>query len=233
MRRHVLAAEPALGTALEQLFPDRPGLRAVAVTALPDLDNPFPHEESDEGMAPARRREFRVGRACAREALQRVGAPGGPIPAGRWGEPVWPAGYCGSIAHSEGLVAAVAMACDARVGLGVDVELPGRGQERGTRIFCTAREQAWMAGAGEPPVLGGTWGDLFFCVKESIFKAQLAEVTGNFGLGDFSVVVDGEAGRFRVEQATEGPHREGLLNTNGRFALVHRHVAAGAVRESP
>lgn len=48
---------------------------------------------------PARRQEFAAGRWCARQALQMAGGPCVPIPRGRHLEPVWPAGFGGSLTH--------------------------------------------------------------------------------------------------------------------------------------
>jgi 4'-phosphopantetheinyl transferase EntD len=71
---------------------------------------------------PARRREFRTGRACARRCLERLGRPPGPIGCGPRGEPLWPTGVVGSITHCAGLRAcAVAPAAAVRA-LGIDAE---------------------------------------------------------------------------------------------------------------
>ena len=84
----------------------------------------FPEEEQALGRAvEKRRREFITGRACAREALGRLGLPPAPIGSGAHGEPLWPAGVVGSITHCEGYRAcAVARASDLGA-LGIDAEV--------------------------------------------------------------------------------------------------------------
>jgi 4'-phosphopantetheinyl transferase EntD len=57
---------------------------------------------------PARRREFAAGRRCAHAALAAVGALPGAIGRGPLGEPLWPAGFSGSITHGSRFAAAVA-----------------------------------------------------------------------------------------------------------------------------
>ena len=50
-------------------------------------------EESGIVTADVRRQaEFAAGRECAHAALAALGAPAGPVPPGRAGEPRWPAG---------------------------------------------------------------------------------------------------------------------------------------------
>lgn len=86
----------------------------LAVRFPDDLDasteGVFPEEALGAGMQPRRRREFESGRIAAREALAGCGGPLCAIPQGERGEPLWPAGYRGSITHTKGLVAAACMA---------------------------------------------------------------------------------------------------------------------------
>ncbi len=63
-----------------------------------------------EVMQVHRKSEFLTGRSAAREALAGCGGPVCAIPQGERGEPIWPAGYRGSITHTKGLVAAACMA---------------------------------------------------------------------------------------------------------------------------
>ncbi|MEX2466343.1 MAG: hypothetical protein WD995_05500, partial [Gemmatimonadota bacterium] len=66
--------------------------------------------EAVRNAVPKRRIEFARGRHCARAALVRAGWDRGfvEIPVGAERQPVWPAGFTGSITHCDGLVAAVA-----------------------------------------------------------------------------------------------------------------------------
>jgi 4'-phosphopantetheinyl transferase EntD len=69
----------------------------------------WPEEERTiAGAGRSRRREFAAGRACARRALARLGCPPQALGRGSLGEPLWPAGWSGSITHDGGLAAAIA-----------------------------------------------------------------------------------------------------------------------------
>jgi 4'-phosphopantetheinyl transferase EntD len=57
---------------------------------------------------PGRGREFAAGRRCARAALRDVGCGAGAIGRGRLEEPLWPAGFEGSITHGRAFAAAIA-----------------------------------------------------------------------------------------------------------------------------
>ena len=55
-----------------------------------------------------RRAEFAAGRLCARTALRAVGCDAAAIGRGHLGEPLWPAGFGGSITHGRVFAAAIA-----------------------------------------------------------------------------------------------------------------------------
>src|SRR5215467_5584138 len=86
---------------------------AVRVTASPlvggwcDL---YPEERATVEKAVEKRvRAFASGRLCARNLLARFGLHDAVLPAAEDGRPVWPAGFVGSISHTDDLcVAAVA-----------------------------------------------------------------------------------------------------------------------------
>ncbi|MFG2825655.1 4'-phosphopantetheinyl transferase [Kitasatospora sp. NPDC048365] len=153
----------------------------------------FPQEERLAAeMVPARRREFGAARACARQALGRLGMPPVPILPGPRGEPGWPSGVLGSMTHCEGYqAAAVARSADLPV-LGIDAEqhrpLP-RGvlaavslpQERG-RLHVLRR--------GHPGIY---WDRVLFSTKESVFKAwyPLTRRPLEFEEADITLTPDG------------------------------------------
>ncbi|MGW1816188.1 4'-phosphopantetheinyl transferase family protein [Streptomyces sp. NPDC002125] len=92
------------------LLPD--GAHAAECFGDPAGLRPYPEEENrlGEAVVDRRRREFTTARWCARRALAAAGAPtaDAPLRSGRRGEPLWPAGFTGSITHSAGYRAAVA-----------------------------------------------------------------------------------------------------------------------------
>src|SRR5579872_3373452 len=82
---------------------------AAAAALTGDVDELIPTESSVvSSRGDARRREFVAGRRSARRALRRAGGPAGAILRGGLGEPIWPDGFGGSIAHDGGVAVALA-----------------------------------------------------------------------------------------------------------------------------
>ena len=125
-----------------------------------------------------RQNEFLAGRACARHALRQAGYAGPdpallPLPDGA---PTWPAGWLGSISHTDAQAVAVAASTASCRALGIDRE---------TQLEpATAREvRPVVAMAGElDPLLAVT--DpvsavaILFSAKEALFKALAASLGG-------------------------------------------------------
>jgi len=113
-----------------------------------------------------RRRDFALGRECARQALQKLGIASAPILRGTAGEPLWPLSVCGSITHCDGYCAATAARQAHIRGIGIDVE---RIQTLTDDVFnriSLEPEQAWIRDA-DPKI---PWDILLFSAKESVFK---------------------------------------------------------------
>ena len=88
--------------------------------------NLFPEEEVQVAeSAPKRRAEYASVRACARQALARLGLPESPLPRGERGAPVWPEGVTGSMTHCTGYRAAAVAWTSSLDSLGVDAEEHG------------------------------------------------------------------------------------------------------------
>jgi enterobactin synthetase component D / holo-[acyl-carrier protein] synthase len=127
----------------------------------------FPAEEAAIRTASMlRRAEVTVGRALARTALAGLGLPATSIPAGRAGEPRWPAGVTGSITHCAGYRAcAVARTADVAA-LGIDAE-PDAALPRGLiESVAGAAERTWIA-QQEASI---HWDRLLFSAKEATGK---------------------------------------------------------------
>jgi 4'-phosphopantetheinyl transferase EntD len=198
---------------------------AVAVEAFGDRPGAqlFPAEEAAVAAAVAkRRREFATGRACAREALARLGVPAAAIVPGPGREPGWPDGVVGSITHCDGYRAcAVARRADLAA-IGVDAEpdgpLPGGVLER----VASAAEQAHLAGLAAAAPGGPSFGRLLFSAKESVYKAWYP-LTGRWlGFADAAITIsagDGAAGTFAAEFTVPGPVLDGraLPGFGGRW----------------
>jgi 4'-phosphopantetheinyl transferase EntD len=200
----------------------------------------FPEEERALGRAvEKRRREFITGRACAREALARLGLPPAPIGSGSHGEPLWPAGVVGSITHCEGYRAcAVARASDL-CAIGIDAEpdapLPPGMWE--TVAHGRERELETGAGAAQPHL-----DRLLFSIKEAIYKAWFPATGVSLGFEDVEVSIDVPIRSFRarLRQTPAVAADRPLADIDGRWdaadgiivsaVAVHPSLAASPTR---
>lgn len=189
--------------AIEEILPDP----VVAAEAWDDCDDAalFAGEEAAVRRAvEKRRREFATGRACARRALERLGLPPGPVPSGKRGEPLWPAGAVGSITHCDGYRAcAVARARDLLT-IGIDAEPHEPLPERLTGAIARPEELPRLAelSRSDPAV---HWDRLLFSAKESVYKAWFPLVEDWLGLEDTTVTIDPAGRTFAARLLVPGP----------------------------
>jgi 4'-phosphopantetheinyl transferase EntD len=141
-----------------------------------ELDHAPLYPEETEAVAKAvekRRAEYAAGRACARAALAQFGHPPGPIlrDSSNRGAPVWPAGFVGSITHTDGYRAAAAARAADILTLGIDAE-PHGALPVGVLdvIVATAAERTGLDDLTRrhPEV---RWDRLLFSAKETVYKA--------------------------------------------------------------
>ena len=161
-----------------------------------------PAEEAHVARAAEkRRRDFAMGRACARAALAGLGHGEAAIGMGQDGAPLWPAGLAGSITHTAGYAAAVAGRFG---GLGIDAErVGGVTPKLWPRLFNDA-ERAALSKRADADVAG----TLLFSAKEAAFKAwrlsgalAFRDIAIDLGEGNFTAAHAGKSlsGRFAVE----------------------------------
>ena len=161
------------------------------------------------GSHPSRKREFALGRACARAALAELGIGGTPLPRAQDGAAVWPAGFCGAITHTRGYAAALAAPVQLFRGLGVDAERVGAvTPDLFSRLFSLSEIAALESLAPEQREIAAT---VLFSAKESAFKAisaatgrrpHLAQLEISLGAGEFLVRMAADislTGRFIVQ----------------------------------
>lgn len=206
---------------IEEILPPQ----AVAVDTLADrLDiELFAAERAALGNAvEKRRREFVTARACAREALARLGLPPAPIVGGERGEPLWPPGVVGSITHCAGYRGCALTRAGELLGLGIDAEpnvpLPAGVLAR----VAVAQERTMLErlAAEEPAV---HWDRLLFCAKEAIYKVWFPLARSWLGFEDALLTLhqsgDGCAGTFEGRLLVPGPSLEGgsLATLSGRW----------------
>ncbi|HWU56891.1 MAG TPA: 4'-phosphopantetheinyl transferase superfamily protein [Rhizomicrobium sp.] len=130
---------------------------------------PAPEEALVQKAAPKRQREFALGRACARRALEKLGHGNAVIGRGANGAPLWPEGITGSITHTRDYAAALVGAARTFSGIGVDAErVGGVTEDLWSRLFDDAERDHLMGlDAAVRPVIA----TLFFSAKEACYKA--------------------------------------------------------------
>lgn len=157
-------------------------VNADALRELAQADAPAPPAMA--GAVLKRQVEFAAGRWCAAHALRRSGYRGPPaIGVGPHRSPCWPAGYLGSISHSNGWAVAVTADNDAWSGIGIDLEQTM--DDKNARSLAAhiggAAELAVGTAAGLPFATAAT---LLFSAKESLFKALYPAVGRYFHFPD-------------------------------------------------
>lgn len=204
---------------LERVLPESVAVAATSGDRDAEL---FPVEREALGQAvEKRRREFTTARACAREALARLGLPPQPIPTGSRGEPVWPEGVVGSITHCAGYRACAVAAASDLITIGIDAEVAEPLPRGLIGDIALPEERRWLERlGGEAP--GLSWDRLLFSIKESIYKAWFPLTRSWLGFEDASVTLDRERGAFSAQLLVPGPtlHGRQLDGFRGRWLIA-------------
>lgn len=204
---------------IEELLPDS----VVAVEARHDAPNAvlFPVEEVVVGRAVEKRRaEFTTGRACARDALARLGLPPSPIPSGERGEPQWPAGVVGSITHCDGYRACALARTTEIATVGIDAEVNAALPDGVQAEIARPEELPWLRELKhDMPAVH--WDRLLFSAKESVYKAWFPLAKRWLGFEDASVTFDPSGGAFLARLLVRGPVLDGgeLTSFSGRWLV--------------
>jgi 4'-phosphopantetheinyl transferase EntD len=178
---------------------------------------------NERTMQPVREREFRIGRALAREALTQFGVTGHPLLPAATREPQWPAGIVGSISHGSG-VCAVAIAERRRFsGLGIDFEAIGRIDNSIAATVCTPGELAETTDVQQL--------SLRFSAKESVFKTLFPLTRHFLDFHDVTLLI--EDGRFTARPARAGLPADPIEALRGRFRIGTHLVVTAAWLPAP
>jgi 4'-phosphopantetheinyl transferase EntD len=204
---------PAQPSALvESLFP--PGAAAAELRTPGDPALLEPEEAQSVARAvPKRVAEFAAGRLCARSALARFGIASVAVRAAPDRQPLWPAGFVGSITHTQGFCAAVIGQQARFVGLGLDTENACAVSANLWPSICIAQELAWIESlAADQRTRAAT---LVFAAKEAFYKCQYPASGEWLSFSDLRIVPPLKwpalAGSFEVEAqrqlaASASPH---------------------------
>ncbi|MCC4588124.1 4'-phosphopantetheinyl transferase superfamily protein [Xanthomonas sp. NCPPB 1067] len=128
-----------------------------------------------------RQAEFLFGRLAARLALGEVLGPvqaQAEIAIGTARQPCWPAGSLGSISHSDGCAAAVALRSGQAHGIGIDLErlLAPAAREAVLGMAIDGNEADLLAAAADAQWSHDALLTALFSAKESLFKAAFGAV---------------------------------------------------------
>jgi 4'-phosphopantetheinyl transferase EntD len=204
--------------------------RDVATAWLPGDAVPSalpPEEEAVLGSAlEQRRRDFALGRQCARAAIAALGRAAGPLLSTASRAPSWPDGLVGSITHCAHYCAAAVADADAYWNVGIDAETDAPLPPGVDAMVLDDAERAWIARAPAGP----SWDRLVFSAKETVFKTWHPLTGAWLGFHDAAVTVDAAAGQFvaALRPGLPVPVPPRLARLRGRF-LIRAGVIATAI----
>ena len=198
---------------------------AVSSTDAPGISDFAEEEIHAASFAPGRRFEFRAGRLAARAALAQLGAPRCALPSRTAGDPVWPAGFVGSISHDRNVVVAVAAPSTTLSGVGLDLEPQVPLEAELIGLICRVDEpgdDASLSALGVDPA------KLRFVAKEACFKAIFPAQRVMFDFLDLVIAFDAASGTFGARPANprNAASLRSLLELRGYFGRAGGYICA-------
>jgi 4'-phosphopantetheinyl transferase EntD len=172
-------------------------------------------------VVPRRRREYVLGRHCARTAMRQLGFAAEPILVGSRREPTWPSHVVGSITHCDRWCAATVAPAVNVAAVGIDVEVDEPLPADVLDVIMLDDERHWVKRASTAIA----WDRLIFSAKESVFKAWYPLTREWLGFENALIRLDPDNATFEVEISTartigapanlEGrfSRRDGLIGT--------------------
>jgi 4'-phosphopantetheinyl transferase EntD len=179
----------------------------------------FAEEQAAVARAvPKRRAEYLLVRACARRALAELGHPPVAILNGPKREPLWPAGFTGSLTHCDGYRAAAVARTSDILSVGIDAE-PNLALPEG--ILESVASDGERTHLGMLPPGGASWDRLLFSAKESVYKAWFPLARRWLGFEDAELTFYPGPRTFTARILVPGPvvQRRELRAFTGRWAV--------------
>jgi 4'-phosphopantetheinyl transferase EntD len=160
----------------------------------------------------SRRREFSAGRSCARLGLNSFGVDE-VVGIGPGGAPVWPAGFVGSITHTEGFCAAAVARRANWISIGIDAEIVDNVELALAPEILTRRELERLYKI--PLFMRQEYLALLFSAKESTYKCQYPIAFAWLGFQD--IVISTANNEFWAEILVRERDLRGVQTARGRF----------------
>lgn len=221
--------------AVQTISPFNNPMVAFALVSERDADgftlHPLEEQALGEAVSPKRRKDFTLGRAAARRALEQVGFPVvSPVLRGEHREPLWPVGVVGSIAHGGGYGVAVAAWQQDIPAIGVDIQqVEERYTDELIARFADPDEFDWVL---SDPALRTERAVRLFSAKESVFKAlyPLRRVWFAFDVAHLTP----KEGELGFSAAVRLPAlSSGMIDMDVGISLFDGHVVSGAWLSKP
>lgn len=193
----------------------------------PDHPQLHPLEESQLAgrcLSEQRRKEFALGRWCARRAMAALSRGQEPLLTGPSRAPIWPQGLIGSITHCEEYCAAAVAETKDVAAIGIDAE-PWRGFPLEIRTHVVTENEYSLSKLGQCDAQSLA---VFFSVKESVFKALNPVTDLFFDFLSISVILDMGLGRFSLASSTVPQIASYGGSLVGQFVITDNRVLSCA-----
>ena len=176
-----------------------------------------------------RRRDFALGRACAHDALARLGHADAVVGRAPSGAPIWPRGIVGAITHTRGFAAALAGPTEVFGAIGLDAERVSAMDDDDAlarRLFVPSELD--LLAAMDAPCRSLT-ATLLFSAKEAYYKL-LHPLTGwRLDFRQIEIVPGDGTFSARQPKAADDWHQP----LNGRFAVMDDLVVTAIFLHAP
>lgn len=201
---------------LEELIPKEAG--SYEMRDLATESTLLPQEvEVSRRFVKRRLLEFATGRQCARGALARIGYESIPVLIGNHREPIWPSGLVGSITHTEGYCAAVALQVGEFASIGIDAEIIERVESRFWETLFVRKELEFLSSCTVE--LQNRMACLLFSAKEAFYKCQFQISRRWVNFSDVCVTASGSGARLQFHGIECGQ-----VDYEGSYALESNMV---------
>lgn len=167
-----------------------------------------------------RKREFRAGRNAARALFQRNDIQHPALLKGVQREPAWPAGWVGSISHTQGLCMVAIASARHYASIGLDAEQATPLNPEITELICSKDETAQLRDLRQRIGAGFALEKLIFSAKESIHKTYFPLNQHTLDFLDAHIELDWDSRSFRGTILNPEPSpKVAIRQLNGRFCF--------------